>query len=130
VLTIEAGTLDVTGAGTDRTLQLNANTEWTGGSITAGALAIIDNAAGRTFRIGATSPTLGTAGSQFNNSGLVVRSGSTGVATLRGTFTNLATGTVDVRTGTLHFETALANLNSGVLTGGTYVVASILRLPN
>jgi len=126
-LTLSGSTKSLTG----RTLQLNSNSTWTGGTIALNS-AIINNAPGVEFDIHGVNLRMTTSlSSQFVNSGTVARSpGTENTATMDAPFTNTATGTINVRSGTLKLSAPPGNLISGVLTGGTYILNGTLLLPS
>ncbi len=70
---------------------------------------------------GIDNPVLGMTATAVNNAGTIKKTGGTGMSTLLvdGTLTN--TGTIEADSGTLYLDaTALAQVSSGSLTGGTW----------
>jgi hypothetical protein len=125
-LTLSGSTKNLTG----RTLQVNSNAVWSAGTL-ALSNSTINNAPGCQFDIQGGNLTMTTSAStQFNNSGTVARSIAINTATIAVPFTNTATGTINVRSGTLKLSAPPGNLNSGVLAGGTYILNGTLLLPS
>jgi hypothetical protein len=111
-----------------RTLTNNGMATWSGGTLTAQGSAVINNPVTSSFDIrGDVTLNVSTGSGTFNNGGMLVRTTTTGTATIEIPLSN--TGTVDVQSGTLRF-TSTYTQTAGVtqLNGGSIATTTNLTI--
>ncbi len=128
--------LDIAGAGakalSGRALVNAGTVTWTGGSLTAGDGAGIQNQPGALFDTQADASLAFSGGTPalFTNAGTFRKSAGTGTTSVTAGWSFQNSGSVEALAGTLDLGTALQNLDNvtHTLTGGTYRLQSRLQL--
>jgi len=130
----ESGAMNISGLGlkgqfAQRTINNLGTINWNAGNIDLHYGGIINNYTGATFDIKSdVSFVFADGATTINNMGIFKKSGGTGASQLEGiSFNN--TGVLDVLSGTLYIPT-LTNFSGTTLSGGTYLVESILKFNN